>query len=108
MEFFEQDSNLRESEVQKIRSEIKETTEKEKGKNKSLDKVSDDKDYFSSGDFKFKTKRFNPTHITWSTYTIQYGFETQELSIGIIGGQFKSGWNQSFYHPFYLVLEDKL
>lgn len=96
---FEQDLNLRESEVQKLEVKLRKPQKKKKGKNKSLDKVSDDKDYFSSGDFKFKTKRFNPTHITWSTYTVQYGFETQELSIGIIGGQFKSGWNQSFLSP---------
>ena len=68
-------------------------------KKKDMNPVSEKADYFSSRDFTYKTRRFNPTHITWFTYNLQYGFMQNELSVGIVGGQSKSGWNESFLSP---------
>ncbi len=48
---------------------------------------------------KNRSRRFNPNHSLWSTYTLQYGLESEEFRLGLITMQVKNGSNDSFIAP---------
>ncbi len=45
------------------------------------------------------SRRFNPTHSLWSTYTVQYGLENEDWRIALGTMQIKNGNNESFIAP---------
>lgn len=45
------------------------------------------------------SRRFNPTHSLWSTYTLQYGLENEDWRLALGTMQIKNGSNDSFIAP---------
>ena len=93
---YEGSLSLRESEVEKLDIKLyKKTKASRVGKStKSTKERSRLKDRRQS-----RSRRFNPNHALWSTYTVQYGLDTEEWRINLPTVQMKSGHNDSFIAP---------
>ena len=48
---------------------------------------------------KSRSRRFNPTHSTWTTYTVNYGLNNGDFRVDLGSFQVKNGRNDSFIAP---------
>ena len=48
---------------------------------------------------KSRSRRFNPTHSIWTTYTVNYGLDNGDVRLGLGSFQVKDGRNDSFIAP---------
>ena len=94
---YEGSLSLRESEVEKLEVKL---YKKPKTKSRAKTSKKQDKERTWLKDRRqYRSRRFNPNHSLWSTYTVQYGLETEEVRLGLATVQIKSGWNDSFIAP---------
>lgn len=86
--------SLRESEIEKRTVKLNKHPKHQRTK-KHSEKPSRQKQYRERS----HSRRFNPNHSLWSTYTVNYGLESEEFRLSLVTVQIKNGWNESFIAP---------
>ena len=95
--YYEGALNLREAEVEKLEVALKKRSKKRQKKQRQ-----------SKDSKRPRTRRINPTHAVWSTYTLQYGLDSGDFRLGLGTFQTKSGRNDSFIAPILPALRGQL
>lgn len=95
--------SLRESEVEKLVVRLSKTKKKRRSESTAATAPLSNHESFWERR-KSRSRRFNPTHSTWTTYTVNYGMDHGDFRLGLGSFQVKNGANESFIAPLLPAL----
>lgn len=89
--------SLREAEVEKFVVPLRKKKRRNKQQTTSTTSGSGGESFWQRR--KSRSRRFNPTHSMWTTYTVNYGLNNGDVRLGLGTFQIKNGRNDSFIAP---------